>query len=171
MIRQNQKTDKNDALAVAQASQLVDVNFINGKTFQQQELQTIMRMRELAIKHKITLNQQIRLLLLEFNIRVSTKAGGLGGTVQAVLEDAENSFIMPFRESLEAKQKGYTDTLERINIYENALGKVIKEHPECEKLMALEGVGVINAVNLYIAIGCDDAGVFKSGRDVSPVQA
>lgn len=103
MIRQNQKTDKNDALAVAQASQLVDVNFINGKTFQQQELQTIMRMRELAIKHKITLNQQIRLLLLEFNIRVSTKAGGLGGTVQAVLEDAENSFIMPFRESLEAK--------------------------------------------------------------------
>lgn len=33
MIRQNQKTDKNDALAVAQVSQLVDVNFINRKRF------------------------------------------------------------------------------------------------------------------------------------------
>ena len=35
-IRQNQKTDKNDALAVVQASQLVDVQFIRGKTFSQQ---------------------------------------------------------------------------------------------------------------------------------------
>ena len=31
-IRQNQKTDKNDALAIIQASQLADIGFINGKT-------------------------------------------------------------------------------------------------------------------------------------------
>ncbi len=49
-IRQNQKTDKNDALAVVQASQLIDIKFINGKTFEQQELQSIMRMRELTVK-------------------------------------------------------------------------------------------------------------------------
>ncbi len=47
-IRQNQKTDKNDALTIVQASQLVDIKFINGKTFEQQELQSIMRMRELT---------------------------------------------------------------------------------------------------------------------------
>jgi len=32
-IRQNQKADKNDALAVIQASQLIDIKFINGKNF------------------------------------------------------------------------------------------------------------------------------------------
>ncbi len=84
-IRQNQKTDKNDALAIVQASQLVDIKYINGKTFEQQELQSIMRMRELTVKHKVALRNQIEALLLEFNIRVSSRRGGLGGTVQGVL--------------------------------------------------------------------------------------
>jgi transposase len=167
MIRQNQKTDKNDALAVAQASQLVDVNFINGKTFQQQEMQFIMRMRDLAIKHKIALHRQITALLLEFNIRVSSRNGGLKGVIQGVLENAENGFIMPFREALDATWQQYLFLIDTIKTYELALERVIKDHPECEKLLALEGVGIINAVNLYITIGCSDIGVFKSGRDIS----
>ena len=167
MIRQNQKTDKNDALAVAQASQLVDVNFINGKTFKQQEMQSIMRMRDLAIKHKTALHQQITALLLEFNIRVSSRNGGLKGVVQSILEDAENGFIMAFREALNATWLHYLFQLETIKVYESALEDIIKDHPECEKLLALEGVGIINAVNLYIVIGCGDLGVFKSGRDLS----
>jgi len=167
MIRQNQKTDKNDALAVAQASQLVDVNFINGKTFQQQEMQSIVRMRALAINHKIALTQQIRSLLLEFNIRVSNQKGGLSGTVLSVLEEADNGFVMPFRDALNATWQHYLAIIDSIKVYEDALTDVIDAHPECKKLLALEGVGVINAVNLYLAIGCGDAGVFKSGRDVS----
>lgn len=81
-----------DALEIVQASQLADIKFLNGKTFAQQELQSIMRMRELAVKHKVALRNQIEALLLEFNIRVSSRNGGLCGTVQVVLEDAENGF-------------------------------------------------------------------------------
>ena len=51
-IRQNHKTDKNDALAIVQASLLPDVTFIAGKSNQQQQLQTIMRLRELSVKQK-----------------------------------------------------------------------------------------------------------------------
>ena len=76
-VRQNQKTDKNDALAVAQAAQLTDVSFINGKSKEQQELQTLVRLREQAVKHKVAVQQQIKYLLLEFNIRVSPSQGGL----------------------------------------------------------------------------------------------
>ncbi len=47
------------------------------------------------------------------------------------------------------------------------MAQAIKSHPECEKLLALEGVSIINAVNLYIAIGCGEAGTFKTGRDAS----
>ena len=65
-IRQNQKTDKNDALAVIQAAQLPSVQFIAGKTFEQQELQSVMRFRELALKQKVALSNQIKALLLEF---------------------------------------------------------------------------------------------------------
>jgi transposase len=166
-IRQNQKTDKNDALAVAQASQLADINFINGKTFEQQEMQSIMRMRELTVKHKVSVQRQITALLLEFNIRVSPKGGGLSGVVQRTLEDGENGFTMAFRRALDTAWQHYLSLVENVQAYERELEAVIKDHPQCQKLFALEGVGMINAINLYIAIGCGDAGVFKSGRDAA----
>ena len=166
-IRQNQKTDKNDALAVAQASQLVDVNFINGKTVEQQELQSIMRMRDLAIKQKVALHHQVQSLLLEFGIKSGSRKGGLGVVVQQVLEDAENGFTDEFRQSLAITWDAYLGMSDNVSVYEEALEKAIKSHPDCQKLLALEGVGVINAINLYIAIGSGEYGVFKTGRDVS----
>lgn len=167
MIRQNQKTDRNDALAVAQASQLTDVNFVNGKNEQQQEMQSVMRMRELAVKQKVAIQQQITALLLEFNIRVSTKQGGLSAVVQRVLEEADNGFTLAFRKALHTAWQSYLSLAESIKTHEVALEHIIKSHPDCEKLLALEGVGTINAVNLYLTIGCCDAGVFNSGRDVA----
>lgn len=166
-IRQHQKTDKNDALAIVQASQLVDINFINGKTFSQQELQSIMRMRELTVKHKVALRNQIEALLLEFNIRISSRNGGIKQTVQDVLEDAENGFCLPFRDALSATWHLYLHTIENIANMDKLLERVIKIHPQCERLLALEGVSIINAINLYIAIGCGESGTFKSGRDAA----
>jgi len=166
-IRQNQKTDKNDALAIVQASQLVDVAFIRGKTFIQQELQTLIRMRELSVKHKVALGNQLKALLLEFNIRVSTRKGGLSGAVGATLEDAENSFSFEFRAGLDLLWKAYQGMLKNIKEYDQLLSNTLERHPDCKKLLALEGVATINAVNLYIAIGCEDLGVFKTGRDAS----
>ena len=166
-IRQNQKTDKNDALAVAQASQLVDIQFVRGKTFAQQELQSIMRMRELAVKQKVALRNQIQSLLAEFNIRVASRNGGLSGTVQRVLEDAENGFNMFFREALHASWKAFESAVERVTEFDRLLVQAMKEHPDCKKLSALEGVSTINAVNLYIALSCDDSASFKTGRDAS----
>ena len=97
-IRQHQKTDKNDALAIIQASQLVDIKFIQGKTFAQQELQSLMRMRELAVKQQKASRQQIQALLLEFNIKTGPRQGTLSTIVASVLEDAENGFSASFRE-------------------------------------------------------------------------
>jgi len=166
-IRQQQKTDRNDALAVVQASQLVDVNFINGKNFEQQELQSIMRMRELAVKQKVALRSQIGSLLLEFNIHISPSGGGLNGVVQTVLEDAENGFSMHFRSALHTTWQSYLSVLNSINEYDKFLEQSMETHSECKKLLALEGVGVINAVNLYIALSCGETGTFKTGRDAS----
>lgn len=166
-IRQNQKTDKNDALAIAQSSQLVDINFIQGKTFGQQELQSMMRMRELSVKHKVAMRNQLEALLLEFNIKVSTRAGGINGVIESVLEDAENGFCMPFRQALDHTWKLYLLTVQDVKDKDRLLEQVIKNHPECRKLLDLEGVSTINAVNLYLSIGCGDMGVFQSGRDAA----
>ncbi|WP_240652673.1 IS110 family transposase [Rheinheimera riviphila] len=166
-VRQNQKTDKNDALAVAQAAQLIDVSFINGKSKEQQELQTLARLRELAVKHKVAMEHQIKSLLLEFNIRISPRLGGLSGVVQAVLEDAENGFSMVFREALKTAWEQLLQSIDSIKKYDGYLEKAANQHVICKSLQALEGVGPLNAINLYIALGCGEMGQFKKGRDAS----
>lgn len=175
-IRENQKTDENDALAVAQAGQLVGVNFIKGKSFAQQQLQSILRMRELTVEHKVAQGNQLKGLLLEFNIRISPSKGGINGVMGDVLEDADNGFCLSFRKALQVSWHAYQDTISRIDEYDMQLNKAIRQHPECVKLLALEGVSTINAVNLFVALSCGEAGVFKTGRDaaacigVTPIQ-
>lgn len=166
-VRQNQKTDKNDALAIVQASQLPDIQFIKGKNVDQQQLQSMLRLRELAIKQKTASNNQLKALLLEFNVRVSPRNGGLKGVVQSTLEDAENGLSDEFRQALDATWKHYSGLLESIRIYDDCLESSIQEHADCKRLLKLEGVGTVNAINLYIALGCAELGTFTKGKDAS----
>ncbi len=73
----------------------------------------------------------------------------------------------PFRDALNTTWNMYLQTVKNIANMDNLLNEVIQLHPECKKLLALEGVSTINAINLYIAIGCGEAGVFQSGRDAA----
>ena len=166
-IRQNQKTDKNDALAIVQASLLPDISFIKGKTVEQQQLQSILRLRELAVRQKTASGNQLKALLLEFNIRVSSRNGGLGGVIESVLENAENEFSMAFREALNAAWQHHLVLIKSIATYDRCLESSIEQHEDCKRLLKHEGVGVINAVNLYIALGCADLGSFLKGKDAS----
>ncbi len=166
-VRQNQKTDKNDALAIIQAAQLPDINFIKGKNVEQQQLQLIMRLRELAIKQQTAISNQIKGLLLEFNVRVSPPNGGLKGAVQSFIDDAENALSFEFRESLNTAYEQYVLLAKSIKTYDSCLEKVVGQRSDCKKLRRLEGVGTINAVNLYIALGCAELGVFTQGKDAS----
>ena len=166
-IRKKQKTDANDALAIVQASFVPDITFISGKSIEQQQLQSIMRLRDLATKQKTALSNQLGALLLEFNIRCSPKLGGLRGAIESVLENAENEFSWALRASLKAAWDHYLMICQSVATYDESLIKAINEHPECKKLLKLEGVGVINAVNLYIALGCSEIGVFAKGKDAA----
>ena len=166
-IRQNQKTDSNDALAIVQASQLIEVKFIKGKSFAQQELQSLQRMRGLAKKQKKALGNQIKSLLLEFNIRITSQAGGIKGVVEDTLENAENGFCDQFREGLHMALQQYLQMVSNLASYDKLLRQAIKPFPDCQKLMALEGVSTVNAVNLYLVIDCEDRGPFKTGQDAA----
>ncbi|MDI4654765.1 MULTISPECIES: IS110 family transposase [Pseudoalteromonas] len=166
-IRQNQKTDKNDALAIVQASQLANVDFVNGKSKAQQALQSLVRLRELAIKQKVASYNQLTGLLLEFNIRVAGAKGGITEVVKSILEDADNDFSPEFRHALNIALHHYQSLLEDIAQYDMCIEKAANQHKTCKSLMAIEGVGPLNAINLYISLGCGEIGTFKKGRDAA----
>ena len=128
-------------------------------------MQSIVRMRELAIKTKVAHLHQIRALLLEFNLKPSK--GSLRRLVEQTLEDAENDFSIPFRYSLKAAWENYLSSIETIRQHDKYLIKAINDHPDCKKLMALEGVKSINAVYLYLSLGCSENNVFRKGSDAA----
>jgi transposase len=57
--------------------------------------------------------------------------------------------------------------IETIATYARSLEKSIQIHTDCRKLLKLEGVGPINAVNFYISLGCAELGTFSKGKDAS----
>lgn len=166
-VRQNQKTDKNDALAIIQASQLAEIGFINGKTHKQQQLQTILKLRELAVKHQTALRNQLVALLAEFNIHCSSRNGGIKSAVANLLEDFDNGFTCEFRATINAAYGHLIAQSEIIEQYNKQLEHSIEQHEDCKRLLRIEGVGPINAINLYVALGCGDIGTFKRGKDAS----
>ena len=166
-VRQNQKTDKNDALAIIQAALLPDITFISGKSVEQQQLQSIQRLRELAIKQRDASRKQIIALLLELNFRSPNNGAGMIRKIDDMLEDAENGLSMEFRQAISAAKGQFELVVETIATYDRSLEKSIQIHPDCKKLLKLEGVGPINAVNLYISLGCAELGTFSKGKDAS----
>lgn len=166
-VRQNQKTDKNDALAIVQSSLLPEVTFISGKSPSQQQLQSIKRLRELAIKQRDASKKQIVSLLLELNFKVSNNMKSLETQVGYILEDAENGLTFEFRAALNAALELLKLQVSSVYQYDDVLSKAIQTYPECQKLLKLEGVGILNAINLYIALGCGDLGSFDKGKSAS----
>ncbi|MBM7073796.1 IS110 family transposase, partial [Shewanella sp. 202IG2-18] len=146
-VRQSQKTDKNDALAIVQSAMLPEVNFVSGKSVEQQQLQSMVRLRELCIKQKTALCNQLIGLLAEFNIGVNERNGGLRGAVESTLEDADNGFSDLFRASLDSAWKLYLEVIKSLAVYEDNLEKSINDYSDCKKLLKIEGVGPINAIN------------------------
>jgi transposase len=74
----------------------------------------MLRLRELAIKQQTALSNQIKTLLLEFNIRSSGKGGCVTATIRAFIEDAENQLTFEFRKALSIACARYQSFVESI---------------------------------------------------------
>jgi transposase len=78
--------------------------------------------------------------------------------IENMLKDAENGLSIEFRQAISAAKGQFELVVETIATYDQSLEKSIQIHTDCKKLLKLEGVGPINAVNLYISLGCAELG-------------
>ena len=74
---------------------------------------------------------------------------------------------MEFRQAINAAKNQFELVVETIATYDMSLEKSIQIHPDCKKLLKLEGFGPINAVDLYISLGCAELGTFN--RSSAPI--
>ena len=163
--RQGQKTDANDALACAVAGNHPNARAVNVKTEEEQSLQALTRIQQALTKQSTALNNMLIGLLFEFGIKLNKRSGELSRRLPEILEDGENGFPGFFRDALQDTFQHFQATQQKLKLITGRLESVAKEQVTCRKLMALEGVGPINAVGLYLALG--DGRSFRNGRDAA----
>ncbi len=159
------KNDANDARAILEASLRPDMNFVPKKSKEQQEVQSIHRVRSSLIQKRTGLGNQIRGFLAEFGIVLPTSLVKLRNQLPGLLSDYDNELTDSMRGLL---WELYDDLLyldERVSSCDKKLQSVLLSNKICQRLSKVEGIGVITATAAFAKIG--DGKVFKNGRHCS----
>ena len=164
-FRQGHKTDENDALAVAEAASRPNIKEAPMKTIEQQGLQAMQRSRELLVQERRSLSNHVRGILMEFGLVIPQGFSALYRCIPEILEDGDNELPDLYRPTLNLLYRQLCDLREDIKHLDGQIETWVKQHPACERLTALEGVGPIGSVLLFATLGTGEA--FVNGRQFS----
>ena len=162
-FRQGHKTDSNDALAVAEAARRPNIKDAPMKSIDQQGLQAIQRSRDLLVQESTALSNHLRGLLMEFGVVIPQGFAALRRMLPEILEDGANEVPDLYRPTLHRLYGRFVELRDDIQSMNVEVKELVKQHPACKRLTALEGVGPISAVLLYASLGTGEA--FSGSRE------
>ena len=162
------KSNKNDAVdaeAICEAAQRPSMRFVPKKSVEQQDIQSIHRIRSQVVARRTAQANQIRGLLMEYGVIIPKGISFIRRNIPLILEDAENDLTVLFREMLNELYEEMVHLDERIEKMELKLKTIAANSPDCQLLLSIPGIGLLSATALLAAIG--DVSVFKNGRELA----
>jgi transposase len=159
------KSDARDAEAICEAVTRPSMRFVPKKSLQQQDIQTIHRVRGRLIKQRTALVNQIRGLLGEYGLIMAQGVAALRRQLPLYLEDASNELTPVSREVFADLYEHLLTVDEQIKVYDQKIRILVKNTDACQRLLDVPGIGPIVATALVMALG--DAQVFKNGRHMA----
>ena len=158
----NQKNDANDAEGICEAVSRPNMRFVPVKSFEQQDMQGLHRIREQLVKQRTAMANQIRGLLGEYGYVIPKGISYVSIHLPKILAD-------PACRLTETGHWIFTDLLQRftkVQEHMETIGEKIKEvfanNESCQALNAVKGIGVLTATAVISAIG--NGKEFKNGR-------
>lgn len=115
------KTDANDAEAICEAALRPSMYFVPAKTIEQQDIQSLHRVRERLMGGRVALINQVRGLLMEYGIVVAKGAWNIRRELPLILEDAENELTLLGRETLLALYNELVELDKRIKCFDEKI--------------------------------------------------
>ena len=159
------KNDYNDVEAICEAAARPTMRFVTPKTMEQQDIQSLHRIRNRFVQERTAIVNQMRGLLMEYGVILPQGINKARSMIPDVLEDAENElshiargFISDLYQQLQLKD-------EKVTEYEIMLKEIFKNHDACKRIEKIEGVGLMTATAIIADIG--DAKEFKNGRHLA----
>jgi transposase len=157
------KTDAADAQAIWEAAQRPEMRFVALKSEQQQAVLSLHRLRAQWVKVRTLQANQIRGLLYEFGVVVPLGWRALLNVATEQLTDpTEGSVPVLLRDELLKQLQALRDATARIVALEKQLASWQRTAAECQRIMAIPGVGLLTATAVVASVA--DAQQFRSAR-------
>ncbi len=161
--RRGQKNDYRDAEAISEAVQRPRMRFVTPKSVDQLDLQSMHRVRSRLVRHRTSVINQIRALLLERGIVVRQGARFLFAALPEILGQHDD-LLTPRMEQLMMDLSGDLRHLdERLEAITEEIETIAKNNEACQRLMTVPGVGPVIASAMVATVG--DGSAFDRGRD------
>ena len=159
-----QKNDDRDAEAIAEAATRPTMRFVELKSEDQLDMQTLHRVRDRLIGERTSLMNQIRSILLERGQVVPQGRAKLKVRLGELLCDA--TALSPRICDLVADMQERWQRLDqRIANFDDEFTQQARTDEHARRLLTIPGIGALNATALVAAVG--NARTFARGRDLA----
>jgi transposase len=118
------KNDRADAEAICEAVSRPNMRFVGIKTIEQQDIQSLHRIRRRCIGNRTALVNETRGLLLEYGIAVPKGIGQLRRALPVILEDGKNELTAAFGSLLGELQEELGEMDQKLLRYDTPIRKV-----------------------------------------------
>ena len=159
----SQKNDDRDAEAIAEAATRPTMRFVELKSEQQLDMQTLHRARDRLVGERTALINQLRAVLLERGITVAQGRRELERHLAGT--DAQGGLSQRMRGLIEDMRAQWCELDRRIAELDKDLAEWTRNEEAARRLMTIPGIGVLNATALIAAIGQGES--FARGRDLA----
>lgn len=159
------KNDYKDTQGIIEAGTRPKTEFVAIKTLEQQDLQSINRLRDRLVSNRISLSNQIRGLLLEYGIVINKGMKPLTVKLIELLELGNESISEVLKECLLDIYEEFKELSKRIELYSKKIELLCDNNEYCQLLRTIPGIGPIVASSLYAAVG--NGSHYKNGRQMA----
>jgi transposase len=161
-----QKNDDRDAEGIAEAATRPTMRFVDLKSQEQLDMQTLHRSRDRLVSERTALINQLRAILLERGIIVPQGKRKLEQFLAALMDKQGGAELSARIIMLVADARAQWAELDRrISAFDAEFIRWTKENEDARRLATIPGVGPTIASALIAAIGKGEA--FEHGRDLA----
>lgn len=158
----SQKNDRNDAEAIAEAASRPTMRYVPVKSVEQQDIQSMHRIRSLLMRDRGAQINQIRGLLAEYGVVIPQTPLQVRKQVPQALTDTTNQLTELTRQMVTDMYERLVALEEQIARYDNTIRQVHLTSEMSRRLEQVRGVGPMIATAVLASAG--DAKEFKNGR-------
>ncbi len=159
-----QKNDDRDAEGIAEAASRPTMRFVELKSQDQLDIQTLHRVRSRLVSERRNLINQLRAILLERGIIFPVGRRKLELGIDGMLADEDMTLSPRVRQLVGELRTEWRDLDARIEALNGEFIELARNDAAARRLTSIPGVGVLNATALIAAVG--DASSFAKARDL-----